>query len=230
MRIPQADEEEHCQKETETPASAADIAQRLMSNPGSGPLLPPNKKPLRRAAWGSMPLPRDRTIPPGGATGYPRGANGGDAEEHDARALANMCKEDAMRDQRQVMSEVGKKELKPSVKVYSNPGSVWQVDPPHLLQYSPGDVHLYGWIPFADWRPGQGRMLTTIVAGVVSSWGLHVQCVLLVGWTFVLHMNVLGLPLTAQYHLLKIFSTNWMGSIFNLSTVVSPSCTVNSLT
>ena len=133
--------------------------------------------------------------------------------------------EDSKERQQRVVAEVNQefKSEKSNVRVYSHPGCVWQVSPPHLLQYNPRDVHLYGWIPFADWRCGQQGRLSTIVVGVVSDLGLHLQCALLVGWTLLLHLNVFRLPLAAQYHLVKLFSTNWMGSIFNLATVVSAS-------
>jgi hypothetical protein len=63
--------------------------------------------------------------------------------------------------------------------------------------------------------------IRSVKAKVVSDTWLHLQCIALVSWTLLLHFNMLGLSVTAQHQLLKIFGTAWMGAIFNLATVVT---------
>jgi hypothetical protein len=97
------------------------------------------------------------------------------------------------------------------------PGSLWQETPQHLLHYSVDAMHRFGHLPNIFTKDGR----YSLKAKVFSDIWLHFQCAVLIGWTLLLHYNILNLSETAQRQLVKVFGTAWMGAIFNLATIVT---------
>lgn len=69
-------------------------------------------------------------------------------------------------------------------------------------------------IPGAAWH--------NLKATVLAESSMHVQCLLLTGWTLTLHLSGgLFIPLHDQHDFVIVFGTPYMGSIFNLAMLVT---------
>eukprot|EP01023_Acetabularia_acetabulum_P066078 TRINITY_DN8853_c0_g1_i3.p1 TRINITY_DN8853_c0_g1~~TRINITY_DN8853_c0_g1_i3.p1 ORF type:complete len:379 (-),score=37.06 TRINITY_DN8853_c0_g1_i3:49-1185(-) len=97
--------------------------------------------------------------------------------------------------------------------VSSHFDTVWQQQPPRLIKYRPGHLHAYGWIPFINMR--------NLSATVFGSTTLHVQSLVLIGWTLLLHLTGLGLPEEDLKSFSLVFGTPYLGAIFNGCMVVT---------
>jgi len=89
---------------------------------------------------------------------------------------------------------------------------VWQENPSRILKYRASTLHLYGWVPFLIWR--------NVKATVFGNYRLYLQSIVLVSWMVVIHLTGLGAPTRDIQAFVRIFSTQYMGAVFNVGTVV----------
>lgn len=91
------------------------------------------------------------------------------------------------------------------VKVDPSTGEIWQLKPPHLLLYSPANLHNFGWVVLNQ------RLVT---ATVLTNAGLWLKGILLAGWTLTIHQTGgLGVEQKDQHDFVAVFGTTYMGSV-----------------
>eukprot|EP00210_Caulerpa_lentillifera_P004673 g4458.t1 len=89
---------------------------------------------------------------------------------------------------------------------------LWQQNPDRVLKYRPSHLHYYGWIPFGIFR--------NVKATVFSEVYLHVQTVVLLLWMGLIHWTGLGVDDKDLAAFVSLFSTAFLGAIFNYGMVV----------
>ena len=95
----------------------------------------------------------------------------------------------------------------------SRNGEAWQTDPPHLLQYNVSELHNFGWAV-----PCRRKIITTVLTNA----GLWLKGMLLAAWTATIHQTGgLGVASEDQHDFVSVFGTTFMGSIWNLATIVT---------
>eukprot|EP01023_Acetabularia_acetabulum_P029858 TRINITY_DN2813_c1_g1_i1.p1 TRINITY_DN2813_c1_g1~~TRINITY_DN2813_c1_g1_i1.p1 ORF type:complete len:720 (+),score=86.84 TRINITY_DN2813_c1_g1_i1:224-2383(+) len=90
---------------------------------------------------------------------------------------------------------------------------VWQDTPARVLKYRPSFLHQLGWLPFFS--------ILNIRATVLSDPYLHIQSFVLVAVMLLIHLSGLWLAEEDLRGFISMFSTSYLGSIWNASMIVT---------